>query len=85
MSEHIYFITLGLVFGTILLVFGMRYLSVGLQAKARLASEQAYRQLAETAAANQVAALAALSRIEQRLDDLGPRVMVVEKLLKDIG
>ena len=36
-------------------------------------------------AANQAAALTALSRIEQRLNDLAPRVVAVEKLLKDVG
>ena len=85
MSEHVYFITLGLFSGTILLVFGMRYFSSGVRARARLASEQAYRHLVESAAADQTASLSALTRIEHRLDDLAPRVLAVEKLLRDVG
>jgi hypothetical protein len=47
MSESLYLITLGVFFGTILLVFGMRSLSAYWQAKARLDGGEAYRQIQE--------------------------------------
>jgi hypothetical protein len=43
MSEHLYLLTISLLLGTILLVFGMRYFSAIQQAKARLANDDAYR------------------------------------------
>ena len=85
MSEHVYFATLGLIVGAVLLIFGMRYSAAALQAKARLASELAYRQLAESAVAGQSGTVSALARIEQTLADLTPRVAAVEKMLKDVG
>ena len=85
MTEHVYFITLGMFFGTILIVFGMRYVSLGMQAKAQLASEQAYRQLAERVATDQTASLSALTRIERTLGELAPRVTAVETMLKEVG
>jgi hypothetical protein len=84
-SEPVYFITLGLFFGTIVIVFGMRYVSLGLQARARLASEAADRQFAERMAADQAASLSALTRIEQTLGDLAPRVTAVEAMLREVG
>ena len=69
MSERLYLISICLPMATILLIFGMRYLSQVLQARARLASDEAYRQLAEKSAASQSAAAAALG---------------VEKVLKEV-
>ena len=45
MSEGIYLMTLFTLFGTILLVFGMRYYSAVQQAKVLLANEDDYQQL----------------------------------------
>ena len=64
MSEHIYLLTISLFLGTILSVFGMRYWSVLQQAKARLANEGAYRQMAERAAAAHAESAAALASIQ---------------------
>jgi len=85
MSEFVYFATLGLVLGTVVLVFGMRYVAAVTQARARAASENSYRQLAETAAAAQPATAAALSSIQSTLTDVGSRLAAVEKILKDVG
>ncbi|MDO9222275.1 MAG: hypothetical protein Q7U20_01015 [Caulobacter sp.] len=75
MSAAIYLTTLCLPLGTILLVFGMRYFALIQQAKARLAADDAYRQLAEKVATDQTAAL---TSIETRL-------AAIEKILKDVG
>lgn len=84
MSERLYLISICLPMATILLIFGMRYLSQVLQARARLASDEAYRQLAEKSAASQSAAAAALANIDATLADLKARVTGVEKVLKEV-
>ncbi len=78
MSAALYLTTLCLPLGTILLVFGMRYFALIQQAKARLASDEAYRQIAEKAVADHGAAASALAAIETRL-------AAIEKILKDVG
>jgi len=71
LSEHLYLLTICLPLGTVLLIFGMRYLAAVRQAKAQLDHNQAYRELAEKTQA-------ALSDIRTRLDG-------IEKILKDVG
>jgi len=85
MSEFVYFTTLCLMLGTVLLVFGMRYLSAATQARARAASETSYRQLAEAAAAAQPATATALASIQSTLADVDTRLAAVEKVLRDVG
>ena len=85
MSEFVYFTTLCLVLGTVVLVFGMRYVSAVTQARARAASEDSYRQLAEAAAAAQPGTAAALSSIQSTLADVDTRLAAVEQILRDVG
>lgn len=85
MSEFVYFATLCLALGTILLVFGMRNASAVLQARTRAADEDRYRQIAEAAAAAQPGTAAALSSIQSTLADVSTRLAAVEKVLKDVG
>ncbi len=70
MSEPIYLSTIVLILGTILAVFGMRYLAAVRQAKAQLDHDQAYSDLA-------AATQEALAAIRTRLD-------AIEKILKDV-
>jgi len=84
MTELLYLLTLCLPLGTILLVFGMRYVSAIQQAKARLANDDAYRRIAETAANAQSDTAAALSSIEAALTDVRTRLVAVEKILKEV-
>ncbi|MES2319084.1 MAG: hypothetical protein V4631_16530 [Pseudomonadota bacterium] len=84
MSETIYLLTLSLPLATILLVFGMRAFAAVQQAKARLANDEAYRQLAEKAAAAQAAAATALASIDANLADVKARLAAVEKVLKEV-
>ena len=53
MTTILYLLTLMLPLATILIVFGMRYYASVRQASARLANDDAYRQLAEIASAAQ--------------------------------
>jgi hypothetical protein len=82
MSAPIYLTTLGIFFGTVLLVFGLRNLAVMQQARARLALEESHRQVAAQAAAAQVEIASALGSINQTLADLKARMAGVEKVLR---
>jgi Tfp pilus assembly protein PilO len=85
MAEHVYLLTILLPLWTILLVFGMKYFSSYQQARARMAEDQAYRQMTEKAAAAQSQTAAALVAIQDGLAELRTRLASVEKILKDVG
>jgi flagellar motor switch protein FliM len=78
MSETIYLLTICLPLGTILLIFGMRSYAAVQQARARMDSEQTYRQIADQVMAAQVDHAAALVEIKNRLS-------AIEKVLKEVG
>jgi hypothetical protein len=84
MDVTIYILTLCLPLATILIVFGMRYVSAIQQARIRLANDDAYKRIAEQAAAAQTETASALSTIETTLADLRTRLASVEKILKDV-
>ena len=85
MTNLFYLLTLCLPLATILLVFAMRYASAVQQAKARLANDDAYRQIAERAATAQAETAAALSSIRATLADTGARLTAIEKILGEVG
>ena len=70
MSESVYFLTLGLPLATILIVFGMRYRALVLQARAQ--------------AAGNPANAAALEKIAATLADVQARLAGIEKILKAV-
>jgi Mg2+ and Co2+ transporter CorA len=72
------------VLGTILLVFGMKYLSAIRQSRTRAISEDAYRDLAQKAAAAQSENAGLLSSIQTELTQLNARLAAVEKILKAV-
>lgn len=84
MEEHVYLITIGILFGTIALVFGIRAYASVQQAKARIASETTYRVAAEKATAVQAETTATLAAIQVALQDMQTRLASVERLLKDV-
>ncbi|NHZ97557.1 hypothetical protein [Massilia sp. CCM 8734] len=84
MSEHVFLITIGLPLVTVLLIFGMKYLAAIVQARARLASDEAYRQLAAQAASAQAETSAALGAINAHMTEVKTRVAAVEKMLRDV-
>jgi hypothetical protein len=84
MTATFYLLTLTLPLATILIVFGMRYHSKIQEAKARLANDDAYRQLAETASATQSRIAASLSVMETSLSDVRTRLAAVETILKAV-
>ena len=70
MTESVYFLTLGLPLATILVVFGMRYRALVLQARAQ--------------AAGNPANAAALEKIAATLADVQARLAGIEKILKQV-
>ena len=85
MSTPLYLISICLPLGAVVLVFGMRYVSVIVQAKSRLANDDAYRRIAETAASAEAATATALTAIGASLADAATRLTAIEKILKDVG
>jgi len=70
MSESVYFLTICLPLATILIVFGMRYRALVLQARAQ--------------AAGNAANVAALEKIADALADVQARLAGIEKILKQV-
>jgi len=85
MTNILYLLTICLPLATILLIFAMRYVSAIQQAKARLANDGAYQQIAAKAAAAEAQTAAALSSIQAALADAGSRLSSIEKILKEVG
>jgi hypothetical protein len=84
MTTTLYLLTLVLPLATILIVFGMRYYAHVQQAKARLANDDAYRQLAESASAAQSQIATSLAAMEANLSDVRTRMAAVETILKAV-
>ena len=74
MSLQVYFISMAALFGTPILIFGLKYWSAALQAKARFAEESDYRKFAADAAAVQSGNTATLSAIQSELADIKSRM-----------
>jgi Tfp pilus assembly protein PilO len=84
MSTPVYFLTMAFVLGTVLTVFGMRYFAALQQAKAKLAHDDAYRRIAETAGTAQAETAATLLAIQSGLAEVRARLAAIEKILKDV-
>ena len=84
MSAPVYFLTLGLVVGTILVVFGMRYASANQQARARVAHDQAFREIAANAVADQAETAAAISSIQAAMTEIGTRLAAIQRVLEEV-
>ena len=85
MAPFYYVLTLSFLFGTILIVFGMKYLSAAMQARAKARADGEYRAIAERAAAAQSESAANLAAMKSELSTIGTRLAAVEKMLKDVG
>jgi len=87
MSGHIESIFLAAFFfpsAAAVLVFLMKYVSAVLQARVRLAQDEAYREIAAKAAIAQAETVAVLSSFGASLADIQSRLAVVEKILKAV-
>jgi hypothetical protein len=84
MSPTIYFISMGAMFGTIIIVFGIRFLQASAVAGADAAHAEAYRKLASDAVTAQADNAATLSAIQSELSELKTRMTNVETILKAV-
>jgi uncharacterized membrane protein len=84
MTTTLYLLTLLLPLATILIVFGMRYYASVQQARARLANDDAYRQLAETASSAQSRTATSLAALQTTLTAMRERMIAVETILKAV-
>lgn len=88
MSQDAFFAAFFFPAAAIVLVFFMKYVSGVLQARVRLAQDEAYRELAARAALAQsetAAAVAALSAtLGTALDEIQSRLVTLEKILKEV-
>ncbi len=84
MTTMLYLLTLVLPLATVLIVFAMRYYAIVQQARARLANDDAYRQLAESASAAQSKIASTLGAMEANLSDVRARMAAVEIILKAV-
>jgi hypothetical protein len=77
MNENIFFAAFFFPAAAAVLIFFMKYISEILQARVRLAQDEAYRALATTAAAAQAETTAALATIQAQLT-------AITKILKEV-
>jgi ABC-type spermidine/putrescine transport system permease subunit I len=69
---------------TVLLVFAMRYVAKVHEARARLANDGAYRDLAEKAVTLESQATSLMSAVQTELAAIATRLTAVEKILKEV-
>ena len=84
MSDWLYLTSLSMFFGTVLAVFGIVAFALMQRARARLANDGAYRQIAETAASAAAETASALAVIRAALADTSARLGNIEAILKDV-
>ena len=87
MSDHIESIFLAAFFfpaAAAVLIFFMKYVSDVLQARVRLGQDEAYRELASKAAADQAATVSALSALGATLERMQAQLAGVERVLKEV-
>lgn len=84
MPVWLYLLTIALILGTILVVFGMKYFSALFQARARLENDALYRSLAEKAVAAQSETQVILSAIRTELSSVSAGLGAVEKILQQV-
>lgn len=82
MTQYLIFVSP--LFVTILIVFGMKYFSAMIQARARMANDALYRELAEKAVTVQTEHQAALSAIRADLSRFGTTLANIERILQQV-
>jgi hypothetical protein len=84
MSPTVYFISMGALFGTVIICFGIRFLQASAVAAVDAAHSDAYRKLAADAVTAQSGNAATLSAIQSELTEIKTRMSNVEKILKAV-
>ncbi len=84
MSPTIYFISMAALFGTVIIIFGIRFLQAAAVARADAAHTDAYRKLASDAVTAQAGNAVTLSAIQSELAEIKTRMTRVETILKAV-
>lgn len=84
MSENIFFAAFFFPAAAAVLVFFMKYVSAILQARVRLAQDEAYREIATQAATAQAGTAVALASVGTTLAEIQSRLAALEKILKEV-
>ncbi|ESQ88315.1 hypothetical protein ABAC460_16780 [Asticcacaulis sp. AC460] len=84
MSENVFYAAFFFPAAAGVLIFFMKYVSEILQARVRLAQDEAYRALAAQAIAAQTDAAKTLSTYGDTLTAIQTKLAAVEKVLKDV-
>jgi hypothetical protein len=84
MSEPIYVTSICFIFGTILIVFAMKYFSAAHQARSKALTDAGYKALAETGISVQSQSATALTALHGELSEIKARLASVEKILKAV-
>jgi hypothetical protein len=83
-TPTLYFITLGAMLGTVIIVFVIRFLQASVVAGNDTAHTDAYRKLASDAVTAQAGNAATLSAIQSELSEIRARMASVETILKAV-
>ncbi|WP_296001299.1 hypothetical protein [Rugamonas sp.] len=84
MSENVFFAAFFFPAAAAVLVFFMKYVSAVLQARVRLAQDEAYREIAARAASAQADTVAAIAALATTLAEIQSRIAGLEKILKEV-
>ncbi len=84
MNENIFLAAFFFPAAAAVLVFFMKYVSAVLQARVRLAQDEAYREIAAKAASAQAETAAALASFGAALASIQSELAAVVKILKDV-
>lgn len=84
MSSAIYLASLCILFGTIIAIFAMKYFSAAFAARAKIANDKSWSELAEKAVAVQTQSQSTLSAIRGELASVSASLAAVEKILKQV-
>lgn len=85
MTTPVYFTSMSMFLGTVVLAFGMISYAIVQRGRASQAQAEAYRRVAEQAAGAEAASAAALATIRDDLADMRTRLAGVEKVLNEVG
>lgn len=84
MSENVFFAAFFFPAAAAVIVFFMKYVSAVLQARVRLAQDEAYRAIAAQAATAQAETATAIAALGGTLADIQSRLAMLEKILKEV-
>jgi hypothetical protein len=85
MSTHNFLVPTILVLATILIVFGMKYISGARQTRLRLAGEDQFRLMAQKAIEAQTVTAEALTTARTEIADVKRRLTSIETMLREVG